>query len=325
MSSLNLLRQSGQAMTEFVVTVSYVFLGLLVIVPTFGKIMDLQFQTQQASRYIAWERTVWFDQNESPDESRVSSAYWESVATRDDDDLMSSMENRFFYGTGTGVLRPVTESDIDAVTADASPIWTYVQSKNSMYGGTTLVDESLDAEDTPSVAYDILGVFQDGMDLITTPLDFALNVIGGDNDDFLDFAYEIENYYSPIIQTQVNISNSKQGGTGEWDRQDDGSMGSGIEDAIFQSWDGKIEARSAILADGWNTQSLDHYQQRADDFVPSSLFDNDLFDLVITAASFLDGAIGSLDFGAVGIEPMPAEEGEVMDVECDDGFCYYDD
>ncbi|PCJ30708.1 MAG: hypothetical protein COA90_08390 [Gammaproteobacteria bacterium] len=320
-----LAKQSGQAMTEFVVTVSYVFLGLLVIVPTFGKIMDLQFQTQQASRYVAWERTVWFDQGDTPGASKQSSAYWESVATRDDDDLMSSMENRFFYGTGTGILRPITNSDIDAVTADASPIWTYVQSGNSMYGGTVLVDESLDNQDTPSVAYKIIDVIDDGMEIIASPLNEVLNFLGGSNEDFLSLGYERENYFSPVIQTQLNVGNSKGGGTGKWDRQADGSMGSGIEDAIFQDWDGKIEMRSAILADGWNTQSLDHYQERADDFVLTTMFKNDLIDTVILAASFLDGAIGSLEFGAVGIEPMPAEDGEALEVDCDDGFCYYDD
>lgn len=325
MKSFILVKQSGQAMTEFVVTVSYVFLGLLVIVPTFGKIMDLQFQTQQASRYVAWERTVWFDQGDTPDESVQSSSYWESVATRDDDDLMSSMENRFFYGTGTGILRPITNSDIDAVTADASPIWTYVQSKNSMYGGTILVDESLDNEGTPSIAYDIIDVIDYGMEIIASPVNYLLNLAGGDNDDFLTLGYERENYFSPVIQTQLNVGNSKGGGTGEWDRQADGSMGSGIEDAIFQNWDGKLEARSAILADGWNTQSLEHYQRRTDDFVLTSVFDNDFVDAVIGVASLLDGAIGSLEFGAVGIEPMPAEDGEALEVDCDDGFCYYDD
>lgn len=316
--------QTGQAMTEFVVSVSYVFLGLLVIVPTFGKIMDLQFQTQQASRYVAWERTVWFDQGEAPDESVQSADYWESVAIRNDDDVMSSMENRFFYGSGTGVIKPVTVDDIDSGATGASPIWTYVQSKNTMYGGTTL-DEGLDRQDTPSIAYDIIGVLNTGMSTIAAPLNSLMDFVGGDNDDFLTFAYEMESYYSPVITTQINVANSHGGGVGVWDKDTAGNWGSGIEDAIFQNWDGKLQVRSAILADGWNTQSLGHYQQRADDFVPSTLFDNDLFDAVITVASFLDGAIGDLEFGAVGIEPMPAVDGEPLDVGCDDGFCYYDE
>jgi len=326
--------QAGQAMTEFVVSVSYVFLGIFVIVPTFGKLMDLQHQNQMASRYVAWERTVWFDQGEEPDESVESSDEWESVATRNDDDVMNTLSNRFFYGTGTGALKYISEDDTNSPGGDTSPIWTYVQSKNTMYGGTTLGDgtdsrtgreESLDRQQTPSIAYDILNFLDTAMSFIADPLNDFLGFLGGSNDDFLTFAYELDNYYSPVIRTQLNVGNSKGGGVGVWDTDGSGNWGSGIEDAIFQNWDGVFEARSAILADGWNTQSLAHYEERANDMVPSTVFDNALFDAVITVASYLDGAIGSLEFGAVGVEPMPSVDGEPLEPSCDDGFCYYDE
>jgi len=331
---LGITTQSGQAMTEFVVSVSYVFLALFVIIPTFGKLMDMQSQTQQASRYVAWERTVWFDSGEAPDESVQSSNEWESVAIRSDADVMDTARNRFFYGSGSGTLKYISEDDVDAASGDTSPIWRYVQTKDTMYGGTTLESgkdyrtgkqKSLDAQETPSVAYDVIGTMNSAVSTVMGPVNSLLGAVGVDNDDFMTFAYETRNYYSPVIVTQLNVGNSKGGGSGVWDRDASGKWGSGIEDAIFQNWDGKLEARSAILADGWNTQSLSHYQQRADDFVPSTLFDNDLFDAVITVASFLDGAIGKLEFGAVGVEPMPASDGQPTPVSCDGGFCYYEE
>lgn len=321
-------------MTEFVVSVAYVFLGLFVIVPIFGKLMDMQAQTQQASRYVAWERTVWFDRGEEPDESVQSSDPWESVAVRSDDQVMNSLRNRFFYGSGSGTLKYLTEDDINGAAGDTSPVWTYVQSKKTMYGGTTLSsgvdlstgrETSLDRQGTPSVAYDVIDVMDAAVGTVMSPINSLLGAVGVDNDDFMSFAYETKNYYSPVITTQLNIGNSHGGGSGVWDTDAAGNWGSGIEDAIFQSWDGKLEARSAILADGWNTQSLSHYQERADDFVPSTLFDNDLFDAVISIASFLDGAIGSLEFGEVGIEPMPATAGQPDPVLCSGGFCYYEE
>jgi len=325
-------RQQGQAMTEFVVSVSYVFLGLFVIIPIFGKLMDMQSATQQASRYVAWERTVWFDEGEEPDESVQSTDPWESVAVRSDEDVMNSLQNRFFHGSGRGTLKPISDLDTYTETGDASPVWTYVQSKQSMYKDTTLSfgndsetgrDTSLDAQQTPSVAYDVVGLVDQTFDHIVTPMNQFLSFAGVDNDDFMTFAYETENYYSPVIRTQLNADNSKGGGSGVWDTDDSGNWGSGIEDAIFQNWDGSLEARSAILADGWNAQSLNQYQKRADDFVPSSVFDNDIFDAVIDAAGHLDGAIDTLEFGEVGIEPMPGTDGQPDPVQCDGGFCYY--
>lgn len=337
-------QQSGQAMTEFVVSVSFVFLSLFIIVPMFGKLMDLQYQTQQASRYVAWERTVWFDQGEAPDESVISNAYWESVAIRSDDALMETMTSRFFEGTGPGGLKPITEGDTLAGNDENSPIWTYVQSKKTMYGGTTVGsgddletgrNKSLDGQLTPAIGYEIVDVINDGVKVIADPVNSFLGALGGSNDDFLTFAYEVDNYYSPVITTQIIKENSHGGGDGVWDRDNNGIWGSGIEDALFSSgWDGTLIARSAILADGWNTQSLKHYQERANDFVPSTVFDNALFDTAIDLASVLDGgpgnsAIEKLEFGAVGIEPMPSEEGKPLDVSetggLDGGFYYYDD
>lgn len=337
-------RQSGQAMTEFVVSVSFVFLSLFVIVPMFGKLMDLQSQTQQAARYVAWERTVWFDQGEAPDESVISNEYWESVAIRSDDALIETMTSRFFEGTGPGGLKPITEEDTSSGDDDINPIWTYVQSKNTMYGGTTVGtgkdletgrNQSLDGQLTPAIGYEIVDVINDGVEVIADPINAFLGALGGSNDDFMTFAYETDNYYSPVITTQIVKANSHGGGDGVWDRDNNGIWGSGIEDALFSSgWDGTLTARAAILADGWNTQSLAHYQERANDFVPSTLFDNALFDTAIDVASVLDGGPGNsaverLEFGAVGIEPMPSEDGTPLDVSetggIDGGFYYYDD
>jgi len=354
MTVTGFIDQKGQAMTEFVVAVSYVFLGLFVIVPMFGKLMDLQYQNQQASRYVAWERTVWFDPSEpiglsnhggAPSETAQSAAYWESIATRNDSEIVSTMENRFFYGAGPGNLKPITDDDAKAIEGELSPIWDYVQTKDTMYGGTTVGTEddpesdSYKAEETPSIAYDVINFIGDGLETISTPIRVFTSAVGVDNEGLMNFDYKTRNYFRPVVTTQVNKGNSKGGGTGVWDRQENGSMGSGIEDVLFSTgWDGKLSSRSAILADGWNTQSLKHYQQQADDFVPSTIFDNDIFDAVITVASIMEGgpsnsAVNKLDFGAVGIEPMPAkpesEGGGPMEVTegggLFGGFYFYDE
>ncbi len=322
-------------MTEFVVSVAFVFMAIFVFVPSFGKIMDLQFQNIMASRYMAWERTVWFDQitDDNRDNFKISSDEFESVALRDDEEILNSAENRFFYKHGGLLPEFLSEDDADIPGGDVSPIWTYVQSKNSMYGGTTLVDESYDAQATPSLAYEVVGFLGDGIKAVKEPIDFLLGAIGVDNEDLFEFPLmtDEQTYYSPVLQTRLNIGNAHGAGTSVWDRDDaTGDFTPGIESAFFQNWDGVLQSRSAILADGWNAQSLSHYKQRADDYVPTTIFDNDLFDVIIDIASILEGgpsnsAIGQLSFGEVGIEPMPAADGEPVGVGCDDGFCSYDE
>ena len=328
-----ILWQRGQAMTEFVVSVGFIFLVLFIIVPTFGKILDMKFQNQQAARYVAWERTVWLRDmnswggNDNTGDFVISSNEFESVAMRSDSDLTNSLHNRFFNGQGRAEIKEISSSDVDGASGDTSALWAYNQSGKSMFQGVEVLNTN--EQETPAIAYDVLDVLDAGLDVITAPIEFMLNVVGGDNTDLLQLDYNLKGYYSPRVRTSMNTGNAKGGGDGEWDRND-GSWGGGIEDAIFQNWDGRFTANSAILADGWNAQSVGYYQDRTDNFVPSTVFDNTLFDVLKTAASILEGgpsksAIYKLDFGEMGVEPMPGEEAQPLDVSCDEGHCYYDE
>lgn len=331
--SPRMFRQRGQAMTEFVVSVGFIFLVLFIIVPTFGKILDMKFQNQQAARYVAWERTVWLRDmnswggNDNTEDFVISSNEFESVAMRSDSALTNSVSNRFFNGQGRAKFKEISSSDVDGASGDVSALWSYTQSGKSMFQGVEVFNTN--EKDTPAIAYDVLNVLDAGLDVITTPIEFMLNVVGGDNTDLLQLDYNLKGYYSPTVRTSMNTGNAKGGGDGEWDRRD-GDWGGGVEDAIFQHWDGRFTANSAILADGWNAQSVAYYEDRTDNFVPSTVFDNALFDVLKTAASLLEGgpdnsAIYKLDFGEMGAEPMPGEDGQPLDVSCDDGHCYYDE
>jgi hypothetical protein len=319
----------GQAMTEFVVSVAFVFMVLFVAVPMLGKIMDMQFQNQQASRYIAWERTVWLQSvdasRDTHDDFVVSSAEFESVAVRSDDQMIASMHNRFFNNQGRNLPTQIFHDDIFAGSGPTSPLWTYVQSKQTMYDSTTVANQHEQA--TPGVAYGIFGAVQDGLKMVTTPINVLLNLVGGDK-HFLHLNFNQKGYYAPIVKTTLRKTNAHGGGDGVWDREG-GQWGSGIEDAIFQVWDGTLTSRAGILADGWSAQSKSYYQNHTDNLVLSNVFDLPLFDVLKTAASILEGgpdnsAINKLEFGAVGIEPMPTDDqGAPLSVTCDGGFCSY--
>lgn len=325
--------QAGQAMTEFVVSVAFVFLVIFVAVPTFGKIMDLQFQNLQAARYIAWERTVWFDQidDDNRDDFNTDGGEFQNAAQRSDEAILNSAINRFFLGHGQMEPSLLTQADVDRPDGEGSPVWTYVESDNGMYGGTTLAPSSFDAQDTPSVAYDIVGVLGTGIKAVKEPIDFMLGAIGNENEDLFELPLMTNDktYYNPVLRTKINIAGAHGEGTSTWDRDASGRFTPGIESAFFQSWDGVLQTPAAILADGWNAQSTDYYKDRVDDYVPSSLFDNALFDGLITAASILEGgpansAIGKLEMGYVGIEPMPTRLGQPSQVICEVGYCSFE-
>jgi len=56
-------RLNGQAMTEVLVAASFILVPLFLIIPAFGKFIDMRQATIQAARYQAWEYTVWYAEN----------------------------------------------------------------------------------------------------------------------------------------------------------------------------------------------------------------------------------------------------------------------
>lgn len=323
--------QHGQAMTEFVVSVAFVFMVLFVAVPMLGKIMDMQFQNQQASRYIAWERTVWLQEvdfsRDSHDDFVISSDEFESAAVRGDNEVIASMHNRFFNNQGRNIPTSISNDDIFAGEGPTSPLWTYVQSRQSMYDETSVIN--IEETETPGIAYGIIGTVKDGLAMIAEPINTLLGALG-DEEHFLNLNFNTEGYYAPAVRTSLRKTAAHGGGDGVWDREN-GQWGSGIEDAIFQVWDGILISRSGILTDGWSAQSISYYKEQTDNLVLSSVFDIAPFDILKTAASILEGgpsnsAIYRLEFGEVGIEPMPVDDdGIPVDVSCDGGFCSYDE
>lgn len=293
--------QRGQAMVEFVIFCGVVMTALFVIVPLFGKIMDMQFQTQQAARYVAWERTVWFDSGDEPFDSTL-----DHVAFRNDNLVEHSAVTRFFGNSGRAI-EPVVQADVGAVNDTVSPLWTYAGSGASMY--ESVVVSSQQSSDTPAFFYKyVLDTFNDVMGVIKKPLDIVLAGLGGGNPGFMQIHHQTRTYFNPQVVTRLDTGNAIAG-----DRSPESWLYAG-------GWDGRFRARAAILADGWNAQSLDHFKERADDFVPSTLFDNGLINTVKDVASVLDSSLDRLEFGWVGTEPIPES-----DVHCYMGYCYFDE
>lgn len=53
----------GQAMVEFLVAAMFFLVPLFLAIAALGKFIDVQHEAEMASRYAAWERTVWYEDN----------------------------------------------------------------------------------------------------------------------------------------------------------------------------------------------------------------------------------------------------------------------
>ena len=286
-------RCSGQAMTEFVVMTSGVLLILFLVVPTLAKLLDMSFQTQQMARYAAWERTVWYDNGDQPGET-TEPGY--DVAVRSDAAIDGSAQRRLLsFSASPEELAASDVSGLPVGTRHA--LWRWSNGEQ-MLGAGGLAGGSLNPEETPSFAYDVLEVYNDGMSLLMTPLTM-LRI--QDDADFLQVAHPQDNYFTPSVSTRVDLSKV------------------GLESSAVPA-NLTITANSAILADGWNAQGEHHFQERVDDFAIGTMMDNAVINAVIDFIGIFEPSFADVDFGYVGTDPIPDAE-----TKCDFGFCYFDE
>ncbi len=288
-------RCSGQAMTEFVVMTSGVLLILFLVVPMLAKLLDMSFQTQQMARYMAWERTVWYDNGDQPSETTEPG---NDIAVRSDSAVDGSAQKRLL--TFAATPEALSAGDVSGVPAGTQhALWRW-SSGGQMLNGGGLAGGNLNPEKTPSVAYEVLDVYNEGMDLLTEPLTM-IGVGGGADGNFLQIAHPQDNYFTPEVSASVNLANT------------------GLESSALPA-SLNITASSAILADGWNAQGEHHFRSRADDFAIGTLMDNALVNAMISFIGVFEPSFRDVDFGYIGTDPIPEAE-----TKCDFGFCYFDE
>jgi hypothetical protein len=315
--------QRGQAMTEFIVVVTAVLLPLFVVMPLMGKWAHSAFSADVAGRYATWERTVWFAPSTVPGDVEP-----QNVAVRDNDKLQKLALQRIFYSRtdGHNTISPAVTSGDDL---RLDPLYSVQQ------GGTLFELEELVAreqhESTPdnlrfgSVnfgfgAYDVLKVVNDAFGALLKPLQW----LGIANRGFGQINHTFDGYYVTGLKIPLavdNLSGFECALVGAKGKESGGCTGAGLMGNI------SIDTTGGIIADGWNAQSEDHFRDRTDDFVLSTMLDGTVTNTIGEILSYemfglsLEPTIGGLltdGLGWVGTKPVPAEL-----PGCSNGLCTF--
>jgi len=311
--------QKGQAMAEFVVMTAGCLLLLFVLVPVVAKLSDMSYKAQEAARYTAWERTVWYKSPDKNDETlptqwgegKTDAGY---LASRSDEDVLNSAERRILGFTQTPEL--FTPQDIDTPnTENANRYWRWTHGSGGLSmnaPGAMAAGSTLASSKTPSFAYDVIDVYNSAMGGINKALSI-LSFGRPTDDDFLQIAHPTHNFYATAVNIPVPMAGSQLGGQP--------LLGDRFTNGL------NVGARSAVLADGWVAQTADgegsHFDQKANDFVLGNLIaENPIFETVQSFIGIFEPSFKSLDLGYVNTDPVPD-----AGVKCNvtSGFCYYDD
>lgn len=300
-------------MTEFVVMTAGFLLILFVLVPVVAKLSDMSYKAQEAARYTAWERTIWYrthgDDRMMPSQINLDDGF---LATRTDEDVLNTAERRILsFNQNIELLRPEDIDSQDDPRANNFWRWTHGNGGRAMStAGGMATASAIESDGTPSVAYDII----DGYNSVMGAVADVLSVIsfGRGDDDFMQIAHPTHNFYSASVNIPVPMAGSQLGNQPLFaDRFTELNVG----------------ARSAVLADGWVAQSVggegSHFDEKVDDFVLGTLIDeNPIFETVQTIIGIFEPSFNSLDLAPVNTDPI---NDSTPKCNVTSGFCYFDD
>lgn len=307
MNRINAHASQGQAMAEFVVMTAGCLLLLFILVPVVGKFSDMAYKAQELARYTAWERTVWYSPYGSAKVDQPSQIDLENghLATRADLLISNTAEQRLLPFESTS--RAFAPNDIDTPTAN-NRLWRWTHSGQAMTSaGSIAAGTSLASSATPSLSYTIIDTYNDITSVVADAIDF-ISFGGGDN-DFLQIAHPTRNFYGTTVNIPVPLSGSQLGGKP--------LFGDSYTTQL------NVGARAAVLADGWVTQSEDHFREKVDDFVLGTVVqEHPLWEGLQTLIGIFEPSFRDVNFAPVNTDPMPDTE---TTCNTQTGYCYYEE
>lgn len=332
---VNSKKQLGQAITEFNVVAAFVLVPLFIMIPLMGKYIDMKHSSVQAARYMAWERTVWFEGSTVPANT--------SAIPKDKKVLAQEAHDRFFSSVtidelgGSSKPNPLWNDRGDSLIKNVQVGYYDENGKETsnqdvLSGIPLLIDSD---KDLPSPSYQaieyssravgvvanvgvyVANLFIKAINKVLSLLGIPLSLPLVDNED-LGNKLQFKGYY----QATASIA---------------------LDDKLYQSVfatkaDPKptpalIQSHAAVLTDSWVTEGNEQFAEWTRGLVPFSPLEEP-FKLVkaIFTYSPLPGVIpaiapelGGLELGYVNTDPVK-DSSVTLDGkdDCPGGFCSFE-
>jgi hypothetical protein len=277
-------RQSGQAMTEFIISASFFLIPLFFAMSLIAKYIDIKQANVQAARYQAWEYTVWFanDTERGIDYSsgRISNggevmggftAF--DLPVKDTTTTRNESKQRFYTNPGNETTTlPISSTDgaTGWTTAAANSLWSDHKG-NPLYSGTDGADFDLtSSSETPTLPIigDVVNLLLQGIGLIFGVVGDLMSVIGSD----VGFnAITTEGYATSQESMSVAIPPNYRYMTD--------APSSSLVTLDGAPTNFNFMSRASVLSDAWNTGGKEHTYNQVGGMVPTTLL-NELFDAI---------------------------------------------
>ncbi len=269
--------QTGQAMTEFIISATFFLIPLFLAMSLIAKYIDIKQANVQAARYQVWEYTVWFanDTERGIDYSSGSiSNDGEVMGGYDAFDFpekttattRNESKQRFYTNPGNeDSTSDITSTDgaTGWTTGAANPLWKDHQGSR-LYSGLDGANPDLTSSTaTPTIPVigDVINLLLEGIGIIFGVVGDLMGLIGSD----VGFnAITTEGYATSDESMRVAIPPNYRYLT-------DTSTSSLITLASGTPTSFDFISKAAVLSDGWNTGGTDHTYNQVGGMVPTVL------------------------------------------------------
>ena len=338
--NITVRQQLGQAMTEFNVVAAFVLVPLFIMIPLLGKYIDMKHSSVQAARYMAWERTVYFETSTIP-KGTLDPKAARSAQVKEKGELEKETRQRFFSAQNVDELKG---------SEDINPLWNdrgkmIIESLEDdvtleyLNGGNESVLRTGGDGDNPSLFYKAIEIFSEIVGNIASVFDTIINTakVGWNTVakalqpvPFPTFnnvnplfqspmaKYQFKGYYRSKVTLNINndLFNSV------FDPQGTGGLISTASPFNFES-------HAAVLTDSWVAQGDKQFAAYTKTFVPFAPF-QELWEPIRDIVTWKDPLFGlsiapemeGFELGYV--DTSPKTDSSVAASCSDGGLCSYE-
>ncbi len=270
----------GQAMTEFAIVATFVLVPMMLLLPILGKYLHSSQKTEQAARYVAWERTVWY---------RETPAYATVVNSKNDIAIRNELSQRLFSSASTPVNSQQSATHINE--NDFSSLF-YTQNPNTR--NRTLIFEPKDNNNNPTLISSTTS--SSSLDSINSRL------TGFVFDRLEDIGFDLND--GGLVKSSVGIDLKILTWHEEFDPNTYASNGSSASNY-------KLQAHNYILTDSWNVSGPQHQDRMVKTITPADKiadvagYIQDGFNILDVLFPWLEHLSNDLELGIVENEVVP--------------------
>ncbi|MBS3796829.1 hypothetical protein [Pseudoalteromonas sp. BDTF-M6] len=286
-------KQAGQSLVEMGIFVAFIVAPLMLLVPYFSKLIEARHYNDMAARYVAWERTVWFER--APGNWSRSSGH---LAIKSTPEVVAQVPHRIINGHESLIF-----SDASAQTKkwhEDKAAQHYRFNQAGQDDSQFLLADYNDGKDQNNKQYMLHTLNNERVPgRVTSLLNSAMSVlkIGG-------LSLETRGMYSGTSKIKVNSHKLLENVNGDL------LASNAQENKRLGQFELEMESKNYIVADGWNAGSQRHNRRRVKSLVPANLLNMSLLNNLRRLLSNIPIARpirpSSLKLGHTDVEKLPA-------------------